>query len=70
MLQNCYNRNTFVTNGESGSKTYIVESGDQIVHPKNWKENFTMETITINTVHGPRVCVCKLEAGSWKQAGA
>ena len=65
MLQNCYNRNTFVTNGESGSKSAIVESGDQIVHTKNWKENITMTT-TIMTTHGPRVCVCELGAGRSK----
>ena len=66
MLQNCYNRNTSVTNGDSGSKSAIAKSGDQIVHPKNWKENFTMETITINTVYGPRVCACELGAGRCK----
>lgn len=65
MLQNYYNRNTFVTNGESGFKTYIVGSGDQIVHSKNWKEDTTM-TITIMTAHGPRVCVCELGAGRSK----
>ena len=65
MLQNCYNRNTFVTNGESGSKSAIVKSGSQKAHAKNWKENTAMTT-TIMTAHGPRVCVCELGAGQSK----
>ena len=67
MLQECYNRNNFVTNVESGSRCDNVRSGHQNVHPRNWKEDATMNTTTIYTVADPRVCVCELGAG--KRAG-
>lgn len=66
MLQECYNRNNFVTNVESGSRCDNVRSGHQNVHPRNWKEDATMNTTTIYTVADPRVCVCELGAGSSK----
>lgn len=41
MLRKCYNRNTFVTNGESGKNLYNVESGT--------KKDITSEVVTTMT---------------------
>ena len=57
MLRKCYNRNTFVTNGESGKNSYNVESGTK-------KDITTPALFAYVQAHEPQAS-CK-QAASWK----
>lgn len=61
MLQECYNRNNSVTNGDSGSKSAIVKFGHQIVH-----RQFHGITRACAPYSSYYIRAGELEAGSWK----
>ncbi len=70
MLRNYYKCNKIVTNGDSGTKNYIVKSGHQIVHALTGAgaRHRTGATVRLGYIYTSWKAGSwnKLEAGSWQ----